>query len=453
MVWVNRTTATVGELGILESACHDVLKHGVKAGDTVAIPTSVNQLMRPFSDDLSNYVVILTVGAFHDQDTPNDSVIAGYRAFQSTLQSQIQSHLLQLGSSDPGISEQAQEEIKAAVTAAVTQAIGDSLSLTQKIEVGTGLMTLDSAIGSGSTSFDPIANANFNLIVGDPLGGRLLRYVDASQTGGGDVSSPKVIGQGGWQQFRFLFSGGNSVIYAVDQPGRLLRYVDASQTGGGDVSSPQVIGQGGWQQFRFLFSGGNNVIYAVDQPGRLLRYVDASQTGGGDVSSPQVIGQGGWQQFRFLFSGNNNVIYAVDQPGRLLRYVDASQTGGGDVSSPQVIGQGGWQQFGFLFSGADNVIYAAETDLQPQNNFEIAGTLTTSVVLCPDERRAVSEATAAVADAKQRLLDLDNQYQNAPASERPLIKQEIEEVRQELATLESQLAAAKQALAACLAHS
>jgi hypothetical protein len=453
MVWVNRTTATVGELGILESACHDVLKHGMKAGDTVAIPASVNQLMRPFSDDLSNYVVILTVGAFHDQDTPNDSVIAGYRAFQSTLQSQIQSHLLQLGSSDPGISEQAQEEIKAAVTAAVTQAIGDSLSLTQKIEVGTGLMTLDSAIGSGSTSFDPIADANFNLIVGDPLGGRLLRYVDASQTGGGDVSSPQVIGQGGWQQFRFLFSGGNNVIYAVDQPGRLLRYVDASQTGGGDVSSPQTIGQGGWQQFRFLFSGGNNVIYAVDQPGRLLRYVDASQTGGGDVSSPQVIGQGGWQQFRFLFSGSNNVIYAVDQPGRLLRYVDASQTGGGDVSSPQVIGQGGWQQFGFLFSGVDNVIYAAETDLQPQNNFEIAGTLTTSVVLCPDERRAVSEATAAVADAKQRLLDLDNQYQNAPASERPLIKQEIEEVRQELAALESQLAAAKQALAACLAHS
>jgi hypothetical protein len=43
----------------------------------------------------------------------------------------------------------------------------------------------------------------------------------------------------------------------------LLRYVDASQTGGGEVSNPQVIGQGGWQQLRFLFSGGNNVIYAV----------------------------------------------------------------------------------------------------------------------------------------------------------------------------------------------
>ncbi|MFI7491875.1 tachylectin-related carbohydrate-binding protein [Micromonospora echinaurantiaca] len=146
----------------------------------------------------------------------------------------------------------------------------------------------------------------------DPtVSGRLLRYVDASQTGGGDVSSPQVIGLGGWQQFRSLFSGADNVIYAVDQAGRLLRYVDASQTGGGDVSNPQIIGQGGWQQFRFLFPGADNVIYAVDQAGRLLRYVDASQTGGGDVSSPQVIGLGGWQQFRFLFPGTSNVIYAV----------------------------------------------------------------------------------------------------------------------------------------------
>jgi hypothetical protein len=152
-----------------------------------------------------------------------------------------------------------------------------------------------------------------------------------------DVSSPQVIGQGGWLQFKFLFSGGDNIIYAVNQQGQLLRYVDGSQTGGGDVSSPQVIGQGGWLQFKFLFGGGNNVIYAVNQQGQLLRYVDGSQTGGGDVSSPQVIGQGGWLPFLFLFSGWNNILYAVDQQGELLRYVDGSQTGGGDVSSPQIV--------------------------------------------------------------------------------------------------------------------
>jgi hypothetical protein len=27
--------------------------------------------------------------------------------------------------------------------------------------------------------------------------------------------------------------------------------------------SPQTIGEGGWQQFKFLFTGANQIIYAV----------------------------------------------------------------------------------------------------------------------------------------------------------------------------------------------
>jgi hypothetical protein len=56
-----------------------------------------------------------------------------------------------------------------------------------------------------------------------------------------------------------------NVIYAVDHDGRLLRYVDGSQTGGGDVSAPQVVGRGGWQQFGFLFKGSGPVIYAAER--------------------------------------------------------------------------------------------------------------------------------------------------------------------------------------------
>jgi hypothetical protein len=198
----------------------------------------------------------------------------------------------------------------------------------------------------------------------DPMvSGRLLFYRDASQSGGGDVSSPVIIGQGGWQAFKFLFSGGPGIIYAVDRDGRLLLYRDASHNGGGDVSSPAVIGQGGWQAFKFLFPGGPGIIYAVDRDGRLLLFHDASQNGGGgDVSSPAVIGQGGWQAFKFLFSGGPGIIYAVDQDGRLLLFRDASQTGGGDVSSPVVIGQGGWQTFKSLFSGGPGIIYAVDSD-------------------------------------------------------------------------------------------
>jgi phospholipase C len=99
--------------------------------------------------------------------------------------------------------------------------------------------------------------------------------------------------------------------YFVGQAGQLLFYRDATQNGTGDVSSPSVIGLGGWQDFRFLFSGGNGIIYAVDQEGRLVFYRDQTQDGTGDVASPSVIGLGGWQDFRFLFSGGNGIIYAV----------------------------------------------------------------------------------------------------------------------------------------------
>ncbi|MDX5418011.1 MAG: hypothetical protein LPK09_02260, partial [Hymenobacteraceae bacterium] len=58
------------------------------------------------------------------------------------------------------------------------------------------------------------------------------------------------------------------------ESGQLLFYRDASQSGGGEVSSPSVIGLGGWQQFLHLFSGGNGIIYAVNQQGQLLLYRD-----------------------------------------------------------------------------------------------------------------------------------------------------------------------------------
>jgi hypothetical protein len=78
-----------------------------------------------------------------------------------------------------------------------------------------------------------------------------------------------------------------------------------------------VVGLGGWQDFKFLFSGtnvtGENRIYAVDQSGQLLSYGDAGTPG--NVSSPVVVGLGGWLQFTFLFAGRNlageDRIYAV----------------------------------------------------------------------------------------------------------------------------------------------
>jgi hypothetical protein len=147
------------------------------------------------------------------------------------------------------------------------------------------------------------------------ISGELLYYRDSTRDGTGDVANPTLIGQGEWNAFRHVFSGGNGVIYAVDREGRLLLYRDKTQDGTGDVANPLVIGQGGWQNMRFLFSGGTvrgtRILYAVDEAGRLLFFRDKTQNGTGDVANPSVIGQGGWQNMRFLFSGGNGILYAV----------------------------------------------------------------------------------------------------------------------------------------------
>ncbi|MGJ0490254.1 hypothetical protein [Methylobacter sp.] len=147
--------------------------------------------------------------------------------------------------------------------------------------------------------------------------GELLSYGDAGTPG--NVSSPVVVGFGGWQDFKFVFGGrnlaGEDRIYAVDQAGQLLSYGDAGTPG--NVSSPVVVGFGGWQDFKFVFGGrtlsGQDRIYAVDQAGQLLSYGDAGTPG--NVSSPMVVGFGGWSNFKFLFAGRNlsgqDRIYAV----------------------------------------------------------------------------------------------------------------------------------------------
>lgn len=476
-----------------------VVRNDMRAGEIFDIPAGVGALSR--RTDSSFRAVILVVALWEMDETPTDAMTAGFRAFASTLRAEIADKLAALGSVDEDEKAQAVEEIKKRVARRVESAIKDESSwwelLTRDFDdiIGTdfkGLEDLTSPVTPVSLAFNvskggrllfyrdasqsgggDVSNPavigqggwqQFQFLFGGGNGilyavdqqGRLLRYQDSAQDGTGDVSNPAVIGQGGWLQFKFLFGGGDDIIYAVDQQGRLLFYRDASQSGGGDVSSPSVIGQGGWQQFQFLFGGGNGVIYAVDQEGRLLRYFDASQNGTGDVSNPAVIGQGGWLQFRSPFSDENGVIYAVDQEGRLLRYVDASQSGGGDVSNPMVIGQGGWQAFKFLFAGGNGIIYAAEheADRSP-NEYEIQGRLEVRAVAadpCQADVDAVQGAQGAVDGVLASIEALQDDLRDASPTEKPAINREIKRLREdELPVVAAALTEAQHALEACRA--
>ena len=139
------------------------------------------------------------------------------------------------------------------------------------------------------------------------------------------------------------------------------------------------------------------------------------------------------------------ITLGVDDLDKALRFY----RDGLGLSTPGIIGQGGWQQFGFLFSGGNGIIYAAEKDLKPNHNYTIDGTMTTMIELCVEEQRAVSQATQALAGAKQILQNLESDFIHATASQKPAIREEIKEQQQVIKDAETQLANAKQALANC----
>jgi negative regulator of replication initiation len=202
----------------------------------------------------------------------------------------------------------------------------------------------------------------FVLFVNSPIAfaapGQLLSYGDAGTPG--NVSDPVIVGFGGWEVFKFLFAGSNSVgqdrIYAANGQGQLLSYGDSGTPG--NVSDPVTVGFGGWEVFTFIFAGSNlagqNRIYAVNQQGQLLSYGDSGTPG--NVSDPVTVGFGGWEVFKFIFAGKNlagqDRIYAVNQQGQLLSYGDSGTPG--NVSDPVIVGFGGWTDFQFLFAGKNS---------------------------------------------------------------------------------------------------
>jgi hypothetical protein len=348
-----------------------VIQNHLQTGQSAGIPPSVGTLSFQFDPTAATHL-ILVAALWQKHDTPGNVVDAGFGAFTDTLQSAITDNLAGLASPDPQTQQEAIDKVKSTVKDGVTSAIENSLSTFQKAEIFAGLLTLDSLVDSSSTAFPSLGPDAFTIALGGSFGGRLLSYGDAGTPG--NVSSPVIVGFGGWGDFKFLFAGrnvaGEDRIYAVDQDGQLLSYGDAGSPG--NVSSPVVVGFGGWRDFKFLFAGrnvaGDDRIYAVDQDGQLLSYGDAGTPG--NVSSPVVVGFGGWADFKFLFAGRNAAgedrIYAVDQDGRLLSYGDAGTPG--NVSSPVVVGFGGWSAFKFLFGGknaaSEDRIYAVDHDGQ-----------------------------------------------------------------------------------------
>ncbi|MFJ7685973.1 tachylectin-related carbohydrate-binding protein [Peribacillus butanolivorans] len=91
----------------------------------------------------------------------------------------------------------------------------------------------------------------------------------------------------GWGNFVHVFSGGDGIIYAVAQNGDLLYYRDLARDGtsrwandgvGQIIMSAQATGNF-FNRFRHVFSGGDGIIYAIEDNGTILYFRDLAQDG------------------------------------------------------------------------------------------------------------------------------------------------------------------------------
>jgi hypothetical protein len=139
--------------------------------------------------------------------------------------------------------------------------------------------------------------------------GNLVWYKYADELNGNqEVIGNKVIARFGWDQYKFVFSGGRGIIYAVNNDGNLYWYNHLGvNTGAAEWKRRGriIIGTGGWNQYKFMFSGGNGIIYAVSYDGNLYWYnYKEYKTGENTITieSRRQIGTGGWSDFLYIFS-------------------------------------------------------------------------------------------------------------------------------------------------------
>lgn len=203
-------------------------------------------------------------------------------------------------------------------------------------------------------------------VYGIESNGDLMWYRHDSSSTCGQAWTGRVKVGNGWN-FKQVFgmtsteSDGGGVIYAIGTDGvlhwyRHYCYANGGSTGGCWASNGGTVVGTGWQGFRQVFSGGNGVIYGIQQDGTLLWYRHkAYKTGGGlagDWEGPYRVGTG-WQSFTNVFAGGSDgVIYAVQSDGSLRWYRHlAVSTGGGavtDWTGPNTVGSG-WNSFRTAF--------------------------------------------------------------------------------------------------------
>jgi len=130
-----------------------VIKDSMRAGETASIPSSVGILRTRFEDNLMTRRLILVVALLESDETPEDAMEAGFRAFNSELRAAIADNLFALSAANEEETEVITGEISERVAGRVKSAIENGLSAYEKAKVFAGFLDLDDSIGSDFKTF------------------------------------------------------------------------------------------------------------------------------------------------------------------------------------------------------------------------------------------------------------------------------------------------------------
>lgn len=168
------------------------------------------------------------------------------------------------------------------------------------------------------------------------------------------------------QRFLNLVPGGNGIIYAIQADGKLYWYRHTNWSTGtpanwANSGSGRVIGNGGWQKFRFVLAAADGQIFACMPNGDLLWYryiLSNSSTGAGSWHSASGTRIGTQWNFPRVIGGWNNVLYAQEANGdlRWYKYTGTNGSFKWAANSGARIGTQ-WQPYTQLFADPNGVIY------------------------------------------------------------------------------------------------
>ncbi|MEO8133189.1 MAG: tachylectin-related carbohydrate-binding protein [Betaproteobacteria bacterium] len=194
--------------------------------------------------------------------------------------------------------------------------------------------------------------------------GDLLLYEFRGAPNASNSWGPTQIKIGNGWNLRHLFSGGNGVIFGIDDKADLYYYRFLGfKSGAAQWTASSKIGNG-WN-FPHVLSTGDGKIFAINDAGDMLYYQFRGMNDGSNSWGKTGVKIGEGWNYPQVFGGGDGVIFAVASNGDLLYskfYGFPLGKGARPSWGPQKVRIGNGWNSRRVFSGGDGAIFSITTD-------------------------------------------------------------------------------------------